>query len=52
MNLFTSDIGVSVLEILSDSKLRTCTITDGHAVIHVLGKPERCVTFQFICQKR
>ena len=48
MNLFTSDMGVCVLEILSDSKLQTCTVTDGHAQIQVIGKPEGCVIFRIM----
>ena len=45
MNLFTSDMGIGVPEILADSKHRTCKIIDGHALIQVLGKPAGCVTF-------
>ena len=45
MNVFTSDMNVGVPEVLPDSKLRTCAIIDGHAMIQALGKPAGCVTF-------
>ena len=40
-----TDMDVSVPEVLPQSKLPTCTIIDGHALIQTMGKPAGCVTF-------